>query len=339
VLLCPRLVASVTLLAGAAVLGAQAPGDLAFRTGVDLVNVTVTVTGRDGRFVAGLRADDFTVYEDGQVQTLSHFSSDRVPVSLGIALDSSSSMTAEKLSAARAAIDRLLDRLGDEDELFFASFSSEPRITQTWTQDRDLVERAVRATHASGGTAILDAAAAVVPMAETGRNRKKAVLLISDGNDTSSVIALGDLRQVIRESDVLVYALGVDGTSRGAPRIVRIDPPVRFPPETSFPFPRGRGSPQFPPIREPPSFVSTSGDRVNADALRQITDDTGGRTEIVRGFDGLDDATARLADELSRQYFLGYVRNGDRDGRWHSIRVTVGDGGLTVRARRGYIAS
>jgi VWFA-related protein len=81
------------------------------------------------------------------------------------------------------------------------------------------------------------------------------------------------------------------------------------------------------------------GERVNAEVLRQITDDTGGRTEIVRGFKGLDDATARIADELSKQYFLGYTSSLPRDGRWHSIRVTVRKGGLNVRARRGYFAS
>ena len=81
------------------------------------------------------------------------------------------------------------------------------------------------------------------------------------------------------------------------------------------------------------------GERVNADALRQITDDTGGRTEIVRGFEGLDDATGRIADELSKQYFLGYTSSANKDGRWHSIRVIVRDRNLNVRARRGYIAS
>ena len=80
-------------------------------------------------------------------------------------------------------------------------------------------------------------------------------------------------------------------------------------------------------------------DRVNADALRQITDDTGGRTEIIRDFRDLDNATARIADELSKQYFLGYVSPAEQDGRWHAIRVEVNDRRLTVRARRGYIAS
>jgi hypothetical protein len=78
---------------------------------------------------------------------------------------------------------------------------------------------------------------------------------------------------------------------------------------------------------------------VNADALRQITDDTGGRTEIVRGFGDLGSATARIADELSKQYYLGYVSPGTQDGRWHAIRVEVKDRRLAVRARRGYIAS
>jgi len=78
---------------------------------------------------------------------------------------------------------------------------------------------------------------------------------------------------------------------------------------------------------------------VNADALRQITDDTGGRTEIVRGFGDLDSATARIADELSQQYYLGYARVGDKDGRWHAIRLEVRDRRFNVRARRGYVAS
>ena len=78
---------------------------------------------------------------------------------------------------------------------------------------------------------------------------------------------------------------------------------------------------------------NTNGERVNADALHQMTDDTGGRTEIVRGFDGLDAATARIADELSKQYSLGYSNSGEKDGRWHAIRVEVRDRRLTVRAR------
>src|SRR5690606_34977853 len=100
-------------------------------------------------------------------------------------------------------------------------------------------------------------------------------------------------------------------------------PPGRFPP------PIGGGTARIP----------TGSERVNAGALRDITDDTGGRTEIVREFGDLEGATARIADELSKQYYLGYPSSGKRDGLWHEIRVEVKTRGLAVRARRGYIAS
>jgi Ca-activated chloride channel homolog len=325
----------------AAVTGAQSQEGFRFKSGVEFVNVTATVTDGNGRFVSGLRQEDFTVYEDGQIQDVSHFSSDRVPVSLGIALDASGSMSPEKLAAARAAIERLIFKLLDEDdELFFVEFATRAEITQGWTTDRQLISDALKQVVPVGGTALYDAVAAALPTAQEGRNRKKALLVISDGNDTNSSISVSSLRQKIRESEVLVYALGVDSTSKDAPRVIQ--PPVQFPPSIPFPFPgSGRRQPRYPPSAGggTTSWPRSPGERVNADALRQITDDTGGRTEIVRGFDGLDTATARIADELSKQYFLGYTSSVDKDGRWHSIRVTVRDRNLNVRARRGYVAS
>ena len=169
-----------------------------------------------------------------------------------------------------------------------------------------------------------------------GMHPKKALLVISDGNDTNSSISVGELRQLIRESEVLVYALGVDGTAT----TFRSGPTIQLPLPIPLPIP-GR--------RRPGGFRRSSAaaggnqraaaERVNPDALRQITDDTGGRTEIVRGFGDLDDATARIADELSKQYYLGYASTGKKDGRWHAIRVDVKDRRLSVRARRGYVAS
>jgi VWFA-related protein len=313
-----------------------------FRSGVELVNVTATVTDDSGRFVSGLRKEDFTVYDDGARQEIAYFSSDRVPVSLGIVLDASGSMTSDKMAAARAAIDRFVyDLLGDEDELFFVEFANRPRVTQQWTRDRRLISRAVGRVNPSGGTAMYDAVADALPLASAGENRKKALLVISDGNDSNSDISVGELRQLIRESEVLVYALGVDGTgsSRSSGGSVAQPPPVQLPIPFPFPFPGGR-RPLFPQITGGGVFNrNANGERVNAAALRQITDDTGGRTEIVRGFDGLDGATARIADELSKQYYLGYANNGEKDGRWHAIRVEVRDRRLNVRARRGYVAS
>ena len=122
----PVFVLVTLVVAAVAVTGAQSQEGFRFRSGVELVNVTATVTDNDGRFVSGLQQEDFTVYEDGQVQDVSHFSSDRVPVSLGIALDASGSMTPEKLAAARAAIERLIFDLLDP-ETTSSSSSSSPR--------------------------------------------------------------------------------------------------------------------------------------------------------------------------------------------------------------------
>lgn len=333
------LVPSMVLgVACSTLLAAQDP----FRSGIELVNVTATVTDDSGRFVPNLMRTDFVVLEDGQPQEIVYFANERVPVSLGILLDVSGSMTPDKMASARGAIDRLvLDRLGAEDEFFFMAFATRPRLLQEWTRDRGAISRAVRRVDASGGTAMYDAVAAALPLAQMGTNRKKALLVISDGNDSNSSMLLGQLRQMIRESEVLVYALGVDGTA--APR-VRPTPRTRSP----FPFPipspgrpGGRIPLPFPQIvgRGGTGWGSSPGARVNADALRQLTDDSGGRTEIVRGFGDLDQAASRLASELSQQYSLGYARPGLPDGKWHAIRLVVQDGRLNVRARRGYAAS
>ena len=327
------------IVGAAAVTAAQSQEGFRFKSGVEFVNVTATVTDASGRFVPGLRQEDFTVYEDGQIQDVSQFNSDRVPVSLGIALDASGSMSPEKLASARAAIDRLIYKLlAQDDELFFVEFATRAEITQGWTTDRQLISQALKNVDPIGATALYDAVAESLPLAEEGRNQKKALLVISDGNDTNSTLDVGQVRRRIRESEVLVYALGVDATSKDAPRVI---PPVQFPPNIPFPFPGSRRQPRYPPGGGggSSSWPRSPGERVNADALRQITDDTGGRTEIVRGFENLDAATARIADELSKQYFLGYTSSVNKDGRWHSIRVTVRDRNLTVRARRGYVAS
>jgi len=340
----PRpLIALILAIAGVASIAAQDQDGFRFRSGVELINVTATVTDSDSRFVSGLRKEDFTVYEDGQRQEVTHFSNERVPVSLGIALDASGSMTSDKMSAARSAIDRFIyDLLAKEDELFFMEFANRPYISQGWTADRRAISRAVNDVNASGGTAMYDAVADAIPLAEKGQNRKKALLVISDGNDTNSSTSVGELRGLIRESEVLVYALGVDGTARTITR----NAPIQIPFPIPFPFPGGGRRPQgrIPPIiggggGNQGTWSRNPGERVNADALREITDDTGGRTEIVRGFEGLDGATARIADELSKQYYLGYTSTGKKDGRWHTIRVDVKDRRYTVRARRGYVAS
>lgn len=347
------LLTAVTAAAGVAALSAQPLDDaqaqrpqepgFSFRTSAQLVNVTVTVTDENGRFVSGLRKEDFEVFEDGKRVNITHFDNERVPVSLGLVMDTSGSMAGEKMVAAKAAIERFLFSLLDRsDEVFLYQFESQATLVQDWTTDRRAVSRALDRIQARGGTAMYDAAAEAVPMAQSGSQRKKAVVIISDGNDTSSQIDVASVQQLIRETEVLVYAIGIDGgggssSTRGTQSSGR--PSVRIPVPSPFP---GRRPPviQVPPPQQRPQRASRSStDAVDEDALRSITDDSGGRTEIVRSHSDLDAATAGIADELSRQYFIGYSGLAPKDGRWHTIEVRLKRGNHHVRARRGYVAS
>ena len=344
------MVASLVALAGSIVLAQSQPSKpsgqsdgFKFRTGVELINVTATVTDATGRFVSGLKQEDFVVYEDDVRQEVTHFSAERVPVSLGLVIDTSGSMAGEKWDHAVEALDRfLLDLLVEQDEVFLYRFSNDPILVQDWTIDRGRLSRAMQRLVPRGGTAMYDALAEAVPLADTGHNRKKAVVVISDGNDTNSRTSVPELKQLIRESEVMVYAVGIDGEDRFTTNGPYNRPPVQVP----FPWPTP-GSRRRPWPGQPPSGPyggggrggSSQNDHVNAAALRELTDDTGGRTEIVRSSRDLDPATTNIADELSKQYFLAYPTNAHKDGQWHTIRVQVRDGRYQVRARRGYVAS
>ncbi|MEO7275661.1 MAG: VWA domain-containing protein [Vicinamibacterales bacterium] len=346
----PVRVATIALLAGLAVVSLTAqqtpkpddPERFKFRSAVELVNVTTTVTDASGRFVRGLRQEDFHVFEDGHEQPLTHFSAERVPVSLGIVLDTSNSMDGEKMAAARDALTRfLLDLLDPEDEVFLYRFSNTPELVEGWTTNRERLQARLRRLVPDGGTAMYDAISEAIPLAQSGRHRKKALLVISDGNDTNSEGTVADVKRQIRQSEVLVYAIGIDGRSTtttygGGPGGTG-QPPQTFP--FPFPFPGARRVPPAAP--RSPTMPRGSGleDRVNAEALREITDDSGGRTEIVRTPRDLEPATAGISDELSQQYSLGYASTGKNDGRFHTITVDVDRPGLRVRARRGFYAN
>lgn len=342
------IVACALVLASGRPSGQQQEKDrFRFRTGVELINVTATVTDRNGRFVPGLRKEDFEVYEDNDQQTISHFSSERVPVSLGIVLDTSGSMEGEKFAAARRALDRFLfDLLDRDDEIFLYTFDAAPELVENWTTDRQRIVRGLARVDPGGGTALYDAVAEAVPLAQSGTRRKKALVVISDGNDTSSRTSLREVQQLIRETEVLVYAIGIDG--RGDTTTASNQPPPRLPIPIPFPFPGRRPPPTsrppqqpFPPQPRGPYRSGGSGsEAVDIAALRDLTDDSGGRTEIVRSAADLHPATASVADELSKQYFLAYPAPGHKDGRFHTIRVEVRRGnGYLVRSRKGYIAS
>jgi VWFA-related protein len=322
-----------------------------FKTSIDLVNVSATVTDANGRFVRSLTRDDFVVYEDGVPQPVSYFSNERVPVSLGIALDTSGSMAGDKIRSAQDALNRFLaDLLGPDDEIFLYRFSDEAVLVQGWTTDRTRLAWQLGRIVPRGETVLYDTVAESIPLAQSGHHRKKALVVISDGNDTGSQTTVYGVRQLILESEVLVYAVGIDGT--GDPRLSSQRPArPRWPPiQLPFPWPGGRRDPRIPaprqPIPQPPrppvgggSGSWNADERVNESALRAMTDESGGRTEIVRSARDLNPATASIADELSRQYYLAYPSPAPKDGRWHDIRVEVRNRNYHVRARRGYVAS
>jgi VWFA-related protein len=316
-----------------------------FRSGVELVSVSVTVTDSAGRFVGNLKATDFTLLEDGKEQSIAQFEAERVPVSLGLAVDTSGSMLGEKWEAAEAALGRFLgELLGPQDEVFLYRFDSRPTLVRGWTSDRRGVAQALGHVKPSGGTAMYDTVAEALPLTDAGSRRKKALVVISDGNDTSSRTSVTELRQLIHLREVIVYAIGIDaGGDPGPQSSSQQSSGTRTRPVPS-PFPGSKtppvvSSPPPPPPSRAPTRNSRPDGRVNADVLRTITDDSGGRTEIIYTPRDLDPATAGIAAELSRQYYLAYHSAAPKDGRWHAIDVRVKGGPYTVRARKGFISN
>ncbi len=189
-----------------------------FKTGVELINVTATVTDANGRFVSGLRKEDFRLLEDGQEQQITHFNSERVPVSLGLVVDTSGSMEGEKWVSARQALNRFLFQLLDrDDEVFLYRFDNQPELIETWTTDRERIATGLARIRPRGATSLYDAVASAVPLAQTGRHRKKAIVVISDGNDTNSRATVREIKTMIRSTEVLAYAIGIDTQGLASP--------------------------------------------------------------------------------------------------------------------------
>jgi Ca-activated chloride channel homolog len=278
---------------GAVVWGQTAP----FRSRVDIVQVTVSVTDANGRLITGLTQDDFQIFEDGVEQKITQFTDQRVPVSLGILLDASDSMRGQPAVDARDAFDRFVGNLLlTEDEVFVATFNHLPKLVAKFTMPPTSLRGSLDALKPSGGTAIYDAVADTSRLFEQRVNLRAAMIVVSDGADTASDRSLLQTIDTVRRNDAFVYAIAIDA-------------------------PDGRES-----------------TRVNPEALRDITGLTGGYTEVVRSAADLGPATARIADELNKQYTLGFSSLKPPDGAWRPLRVRVRSGGYFVRARRGYFA-
>jgi Ca-activated chloride channel homolog len=294
-------IAAVALISTAVL--AQSPQPLRdqrlYRTGIELTSISATVTDSDGKLVTDVERDAFEVYEDGQLQTISQFSHERVPVGLGVLLDISDSMFGRRIQDARAAVDRFLfDLLDPEDEFFLMAFNHKPRGLTAWTRERDEIRRVLDGLRPTGGTAIYDAIFEALPILERRTRERAALLIISDGADTASNATVREVRSALLRSDTFVYAIAIDSAD--------------------------------------PKAINA---RVNVEALRDITSQSGGRTEVVHNSADLADATARIADELNSQYLIGYTSPKGADGAYHSIRVKVAGTDYRVRARNGYVAT
>ncbi|MGE5358548.1 MAG: VWA domain-containing protein [Bacteroidales bacterium] len=292
-----RWVAVIAAIAVAGALAERAKGQV-FRSQVELVQVAVTVTDRDGRLVTTLNRDDFTITEDATPQTVALLSRERLPVSLGILVDISDSMFGKRIEDARAALDRfVLDLLAPTDEAFLMVFNHAPRLISGWTFPPRGLARHLDEVKPNGGTAIYDAVATAIPLLTTRRFPRCGFVIVSDGQDNSSDHTLYDAVRALVPTDAFVYAIAIDEPS--GPAIAR-----RFAPQ----------------------------------ALNDLTGPTGGYTEVIGVSGDLEAATERIANELNHQYMLAYVpSHGGADGRYHSIRVRVKSGNYLVRARRGYV--
>ena len=283
---------------GAAVHASQEIHPPLFRSNVDLTTVTATVLDKNGALVRDLPREAFDVFEDGQLQPIAQFTSERVPISLAVLLDVSDSMYGRRIKDARTAVDDFVSNLLDPaDEFAIVAFNHRQKVLTTWTDQRELAATVMQPLRPFGSTAIYDAIVASLPLA-TVRNRQRAALLvISDGADTASDLTLRDVRSSLLRTDAFVYAVAIDSSDRR-------------------------------PINA----------AVNPAALSELTDQSGGRTAIVHGSGDLGSALAAIADELNNQYLIGYTSPSGDDGRYHSIRVRVRGTDHRVRARNGYVA-
>jgi Ca-activated chloride channel family protein len=295
--------AAVTLAVATAV--AQQPRDQpAFRSGVDLVSLNVTVTDGESRYVTDLTPEDFELFEDGAAQEISFFTPTQLPIALALLMDASQSMT-EKMATAHEAAVGFAERLRPEDLGSIIKFDSRVEILQGFTGSIDELITAIRRTTPGGSTSLYNAI--YISLKELGKIeatsseeiRRQAVVVLSDGDDTSSLVDFDEVLELAKRSNTVIYAIGLrsgDGRNR-------------------------RG------FREA-DFV-----------LRQLSQETGGRAFFPEQLEDLSDIYQRISDELSSQYSLGYIsKNPMQDGKYRRIVVRVDRENVAARTRQGYYA-
>jgi Ca-activated chloride channel homolog len=271
------------------------------RSGVELVELNVTVTDATGKYVTGLAQDDFDVYEDGAKQKLTFFSPSQQPISLAILLDTSASME-ERMGIAQEAAIGFTRQLHKDDQAEVIDFDSQVRVLSPFTGDGAALEKAIRTTTAQGSTSLYNAVYIAlkdlkkVKAASSSEIRRQAIVLLSDGDDTSSLIEFDQVLDLAKRSETVIYCIGL---RQG--EIARRE------------------------FKEA-EFV-----------LKQLSNETGGRAYFPTDARELAKIYQSIWEELASQYTMAYSSgNPKRDGAWRRVQVRVTKPGLTARTKLGY---
>jgi len=270
---------------------------------VELVNLTATVLDDQGKYMDGLKADDFQVFEDGTEQKLSFFSHDlRVPISVGVLIDSSGSMR-HKLQQALQTVREIALALSPQDEMFVASFASDVEMRRHFTTNMQDVQKSLRDIKAGGETAAYDAIQMGMNEMKMAKHNKKIMLLVTDGFDTKSHINSTQVEDILKRSEVLVYAIGIDDDD------------------------------------DDPLVLTRTRYHIYHYMLGRLTSISGGRA--FRLFTGRNYALNSLAqvllEELHQQYTLSYYPTSLPDkNAWRQVDVKVKKAGSQIRHRTGY---
>ncbi len=273
-----------------------------FRAGVDLVSLTVTVTDAAGRYVTDLTPDRLSVFEDGEKQDIWYFDRANVPIALSLLIDTSASME-DKMATAREAAAGFARSLRPQDLGQLIGFADRVAVLQPFTNDKAALERAIRETVANGSTALRNAIYIALKelkkiRAATEQDiRRQAIVVFTDGADTSSLMDFDELLDLAKRSETAIYPIG-----------------LRSPTEISA-----------------RTYADTDY------SLRQLAQQTGGRAFFPTRIEDLAGVYAQIADELANQYVVGFVsKKTRRDGAWRKLIVRVDREGTTARTRPGY---
>jgi len=329
------------------------------------VRVPVSVLDKLGQPVLGLRGEDFQVSEDGKRQKVTLFSGERRPLRLALALDVSGSMDT-KIRQVEEALRHFIDLLEQADQIMVITFSDRVHVVQDFTSDRERLASVLDRLEPGGGTTLYDAAYLAIQRVAQGPAESKAVVLVSDGVDTSSSRTFDELREFARRAEVPVFSIGLDG---GNELRNLSHPPGRRGPG-GRPGGPGGGRPGGPGGGWPGGGGGWSGGGggpggglgggpggrswprrgFDGKPLIELADDTGGRAEILKGIqhytpgsdeppgsDRLKEAVESIAMTLRHRYLLGYEPPEGKP-RWRTIRVDVNRSDANARARKGYYA-